>query len=68
MRATVGHRHQHKTSDGQIIDAAYSLVQSVFGDDMYNPTSDAGQRAWEKPDVQKAAMEAATAFIDQVSK
>jgi hypothetical protein len=57
-------RQKQHNRKGQIIDAAYALVQSVYGDDMYNPTSDAGHRAWEKPDVQKAAMDAATAFID----
>ena len=66
MKAAVGYRREHKTREGQIIDAAYALVQSVYGDDLHNPFSDVGHRAWEKPDVQKAAMKAAETFIDSL--
>ena len=68
MKATVGYRHKQKTREGQIIDAAYSLVQSVYGDEMYNPISDAGHRAWEQVDIQTAAIGAATIFLDRLDK
>ena len=43
------------------INAAYGLVQGVYGGgDM---SSDAGYREWQKPEVRKAAMDAAKAFL-----
>jgi hypothetical protein len=52
--------------EGRIINAAYALVQSVYGDDIHNPTSNAGHRAWERHEVQAAAMKAARAFLETV--
>lgn len=51
--------------EAEVINAAYGLVQGVYGDgDMM---SDAGDRQWQKPDVQEAAMAAAKAFISKLS-
>ena len=52
-------------AEGELINAAYGLVQGVYGDgDMM---SDAGDREFRKPEVQKAAMDAARAFIDKLT-
>lgn len=45
----------------QLIDAAYGLVQGAFGDG--HMQSDEGWIEWNKPEVQKAAMDAAKAFL-----
>ena len=51
--------------EAEIINAAYGLVQGVYGDgDM---SSNAGHREWSKPKVQQAAMDAAEAFLAKVN-
>ena len=48
-------------AEAELINAAYGLVQGVYGDGFM--LSDAGDREWSKPEVQKAAMAAAKAFL-----
>ena len=52
--------------DVMVIDAAYGLVQAVFGDG--NLWSDAGHNEWNKPEVQEAAKSAARTFLAQIGK
>lgn len=49
------------TPEGEVINAAFGLVEGVFGD----RTS---LREWDKPDIQKAALKAAKVFMTELSR
>lgn len=52
------------SAEAEVVNAAYGLVVGIY--DAGDASGDTAHREWQKPEVQKAAMQAATAFMATV--
>lgn len=48
-------------AEAELINAAYGLVQGVY--EAGDPAGNVAHREWERPEVQRAAMDAAKSFL-----